>query len=156
MKKRNTLVRRVAKLEARVKRVEATVAKHLALLQRRRADVEYCKGRWVDDLGSRAVGVCVLAPDSAARSAVFKVVLAVWPKGAVVCHRCDTPMCVRPDHLFPGTMRDNARDCILKGRRFPGRVALEASLVTWRAELFLLRARSMGVSMAEMARLLNI
>lgn len=34
-----------------------------------------------------------------------------------VCHRCDVPACVRPDHLFVGTRADNERDKIAKGRR---------------------------------------
>lgn len=38
------------------------------------------------------------------------------PSGLFVCHHCDTPPCVRPDHLFLGTALHNNRDSIAKGR----------------------------------------
>lgn len=36
--------------------------------------------------------------------------------GQVVCHRCDVRDCVRPSHLFAGSVADNNRDMWSKGR----------------------------------------
>lgn len=42
------------------------------------------------------------------------------PANLYICHHCDNPPCVRPDHLFVGSQADNVADCIDKDRFVSG------------------------------------
>ena len=37
------------------------------------------------------------------------------PPGKLVLHKCNVPACVRPDHLYAGTISDNSIDCVKAG-----------------------------------------
>ena len=43
------------------------------------------------------------------------------PANKYVCHKCDNPKCVNPEHLFIGTNQDNVSDMVFKSRHKKGR-----------------------------------
>lgn len=40
------------------------------------------------------------------------------PEGMWILHHCDTPPCVNPAHLYPGTVVENVRDAVVRGRMY--------------------------------------
>ena len=64
------------------------------------------------------------------------------PKGSVVCHTCDTPLCCNPDHLFLGTPKQNHYDAMAKGRHTKGEKVNTAKLTEQQVLEILRRWRS--------------
>jgi hypothetical protein len=70
-----------------------------------------------------------------------------------VCHRCDEPSCVNPDHLFLGTHQDNMDDMISKnrGRWARGEDGGQSKLKEGDVR-FIRQERARGVTYADLAR----
>ena len=50
----------------------------------------------------------------------FELFKGYIPENTQICHTCDNPSCVNPEHLFLGTNKDNCADKVLKGRQARG------------------------------------
>lgn len=69
---------------------------------------------WCDDDGYG--GIQVKYKTSRVTRVVWELSRGPIPKGFLVCHTCDNPPCINIEHLFLGTVKDNAEDAKQKGR----------------------------------------
>ena len=46
----------------------------------------------------------------------WSIIKGSIPEGMFICHKCDSPSCVNPDHLFLGSRQDNIDDMMIKKR----------------------------------------
>ena len=67
-------------------------------------------------MGSRTDGT---RKTIAAHRLSYETFVGPIPDGMEVCHKCDNPCCVNPDHLFVGTRQDNVDDREAKHRNNP-------------------------------------
>jgi hypothetical protein len=64
------------------------------------------------------------------------------PEGLCILHSCDNPLCVNPAHLRVGTMADNMKDCVKRGRRPRGEKCSYAKLTQSSVDLIRRQARN--------------
>lgn len=76
-------------------------------------------GCWIWLFGAVEDGYGIINFDGATKRShrtAFEAYKHEIPRGMCVCHRCDTPSCCNPDHLFLGTHGENNADRGRKGR----------------------------------------
>lgn len=90
--------------------------KHLARFWK---NVEKSDGCWIwrGVVTSAGYGVIYVRPKNLrAHRVSWHIHFGPIPQGMFICHTCDNPRCVRPDHLFVGSPRANHDDMKRKGR----------------------------------------
>jgi hypothetical protein len=119
-------------------------------------DVRLGSGCWLW-LGARtSAGYGHLVRDGAnvlAHRVAWELRVGPLEATAVLCHSCDTPLCVRPDHLFVGTPADNHADMVAKGRAKVGEQLPHARLT---AEVVRLIRRMPRRTWPDLARALGV
>ena len=120
---------------------------------------------WAGGTGNSGYGLFRLGPRKVGAHRVAWMLThgGLPPSGQHVCHTCDTPLCVRPEHLFLGSHTDNMRDASRKGRkrgrggrtgegngraRLPATTVLRLRALPYRHGMDTELARALGVSVS--------
>ena len=83
-----------------------------------RSEPDLNSGCWIWSLAhfNNGYGAVSNRGERLAHRMSYRAFVGPIPDGAFVCHKCDTPSCVNPSHLFTGSQSENMRDMVRKGR----------------------------------------
>lgn len=106
---------------------------------------------WLGGFAGRYGQLSVGGRRQQAHRVAFHDATGIDPGDKCVCHRCDNPPCCNPAHLFLGTVRENTRDAMRKGRLAVGERSARSTLTT--AAVLAIRLRhAAGTRMCDLAR----
>ena len=115
---------------------------------------------WIGAIASHGYGtITTKRRHSYAHRVSWELSSGKIPDGLCVLHKCDNPPCIRPDHLFLGTGKDNTADMINKGRAVfnpPGERSSNHKLT--KADVIAMRERYArgDIAIADLARLSGV
>lgn len=108
---------------------------------------------WTGASGGRGYGAFSLGGRSHTASRVsWMLYRGEIPEGLIVCHKCDVPLCVNPDHLFLGTDKDNTDDCRSKNRMPMGEKCVSSKI----KETDVIEIRSSSIPQRQLAKKFGI
>ena len=90
-----------------------------------------------------------------AHRAAWQLFKGAIPQGAFVCHSCDVPDCVNPNHLFLGSPADNMRDMREKGRSAEGHKVRAGKIAKLTAEQ-VVAIRAPSLSFGQLAKVYGV
>ncbi len=115
---------------------------------------------WMGKLSEKGYGIIsTKGVDKRAHRVFWEIENGPIPVGKYACHHCDTPACVRPDHIFIGSQKENLADCRRKGRNKKMENGDQKGAANRNAKLTLenvLDIRTKRLSKAEFARLYGV
>jgi hypothetical protein len=89
--------------------------------------------------------------------ALFSELNGSVKSGLYVCHHCDTPQCVNPEHLYIGTPSDNAQDRAQKGRSAPKAGGLNGRAVLSDPQIsFIKKTLGAGYKQSDVAKMYQV
>lgn len=74
---------------------------------------------WRDHIGKHRPYMSINGKAVAVAKWAYAHFVEPIPEGRLICHRCSNEFCVRPDHLYAGTVRDNVADSRAIGTWIP-------------------------------------
>lgn len=119
------------------------------------------EGCWIwsgprDQDGYGVIGACPCqGKNIRASHAAWRLHFGDIPEGKRICHKCDKPPCVNPDHLFLGTDAENHADAAKKGRHLPGELN-HGSKLTVEAVIEIRRRYQSGDSYSHLGRIYGV
>ena len=86
------------------------------LLGKRKINADTGCWIWTGGAGSHGYGHIYAGKHLRVHRAAYEVFVGPIPKGQIVLHSCDNPLCFNPKHLSVGTSKMNSQDMVAKGR----------------------------------------